>query len=184
MLYIYFFIPEELVSPFWLIRFNVLSFYHVFFPSMPNFTPFSLSWLFILGLEFALKYIKHLVLGFLKISFSLTFHMLISISYFPAGPQDCTQVNVRFSSLWMSSICVQRRSFCWVRLGSLLPQQAWECPLNAGIKEHPWEGGSLTSYTRVGFVTKLPIQRVHHACCLWNEAVKTSYPSILWRNES
>lgn len=41
--------------------------------------------------------------------------------------------------LSMSSVCVQKRSFCWVRLGSLVPQQVWVCPLNAESKCIPEE---------------------------------------------
>ena len=50
---------------------------------------------------------------FLNFLFSLILHSLISTSYFPAGHQDCTQVNARFSSLCHQPVYTRDHSVGW-----------------------------------------------------------------------
>lgn len=117
----------------------------MFFPIMQNSTTFSFSWWFPLGLEFAFKYIKHLAFGFLSINFSFILHVFISISYF------LLDLWTAHSWMWVLDLfgCHQsllHRWLCWVRLGSLVPQQVWMYPLTKRVKVHPWQGGSFASY--------------------------------------
>lgn len=92
--------PRNL-CPFWLKGFSVLSFYCVFFfPSTKNSTPFSLSQLFLLGLEFAFRCIKILVRGFFWISF-LSFSIVSLASLI-----SLLDIRTVHRWMWGSALCV------------------------------------------------------------------------------
>lgn len=139
MLHIYSFIPEELAPLLCLIGFSVILFHCVFFSSCAKIHSFQFILVISFGSWICMQTYQHLVFFFFFPHFPLS-HSPYSYQQFlfPCLDSGLYKGECEFRSLWMSLIC-RAEMVCWVKLRSLLTQQAWMYSfLRARVKVHPW----------------------------------------------